>query len=212
MRDALHAARRRLFGVPGRGGRLRGLNAPFRAFAGRSTERWRRGRDSNPRNACALNGFRDRPVRPLRHLSAKPWLTVIVQRARTITTDLSVDKAVAGRIFKAAVDASVNARFAPSRSWGRPGLRRPDGRDGRATSARLVTPPRSVRPLRQVPPGLAGSGNRLSRVRRESLVREGAARLSRAPQRRRQPGAGRGRNAVSRPVPLFWPLLHPISR
>jgi uncharacterized protein len=29
----------------------------------------RRGRDSNPRNACALNGFRDRPDRPLRHLS-----------------------------------------------------------------------------------------------------------------------------------------------
>ena len=31
--------------------------------------RWRRGWDSNPRNACALNGFRDRPDRPLRHLS-----------------------------------------------------------------------------------------------------------------------------------------------
>ena len=29
---------------------------------------WRRERDSNPRNACALNGFRDRPVQPLRHL------------------------------------------------------------------------------------------------------------------------------------------------
>ncbi len=31
---------------------------------------WRRDRDSNPGNARALNGFRDRPVRPLRHLSA----------------------------------------------------------------------------------------------------------------------------------------------
>ncbi len=30
---------------------------------------WRRGWDSNPRTACTVNGFRDRPVRPLRHLS-----------------------------------------------------------------------------------------------------------------------------------------------
>ena len=37
---------------------------------------WRRGRDSNPRNACTLNGFRDRPVRPLRHLSKKVDLSV----------------------------------------------------------------------------------------------------------------------------------------
>ena len=29
----------------------------------------RRGRDSNPRCACAHNGFRDRPIRPLWHLS-----------------------------------------------------------------------------------------------------------------------------------------------
>jgi len=137
---------------------------------------------------------------------------VIVQRARTITTDLSVDKAVAGRIFKAAVDASVNACFAPSKSWGRPGLRRPDGRDGRATSVRLVTLPPSARPRRPAAPGLAGSGNRLTRVRRESLVREGAARQSPTPRWRWLPGAGRGRNTVSRPMPLFWPLLHPISR
>ena len=32
--------------------------------------KWRRGWDSNPRTACTVNGFRDRPVRPLRHLSA----------------------------------------------------------------------------------------------------------------------------------------------
>ena len=32
---------------------------------------WRRGRDSNPRYAFTHNGFRDRPVQPLRHPSAK---------------------------------------------------------------------------------------------------------------------------------------------
>ncbi len=32
-------------------------------------ELWRRGWDSNPRTACTVNGFRDRPDRPLRHLS-----------------------------------------------------------------------------------------------------------------------------------------------
>ena len=31
---------------------------------------WRRGRDSNPRTHHWINGFRDRPDRPLRHLSA----------------------------------------------------------------------------------------------------------------------------------------------
>src|SRR5215831_4988291 len=31
---------------------------------------WRRGRDSNPRNPCGFNGFRDRPIQPLSHLSA----------------------------------------------------------------------------------------------------------------------------------------------
>jgi hypothetical protein len=31
---------------------------------------WRRERDSNPRYTCAHNGFRDRPVQPLRHPSA----------------------------------------------------------------------------------------------------------------------------------------------
>ena len=29
----------------------------------------RRGRDSNPGTSKLVNGFRDRPVRPLRHLS-----------------------------------------------------------------------------------------------------------------------------------------------
>ena len=36
---------------------------------------WRRGWDSNPRTACTVNGFRDRPVRPLRHLSVKGQLS-----------------------------------------------------------------------------------------------------------------------------------------
>src|SRR5262245_35036991 len=36
---------------------------------GWATEIWRRGWDSNPRYACTHNGFRDRPDRPLRHLS-----------------------------------------------------------------------------------------------------------------------------------------------
>src|SRR5262245_54494334 len=31
---------------------------------------WRRGRDSNPRRACTLNGFQDRRNRPLCHPSA----------------------------------------------------------------------------------------------------------------------------------------------
>ena len=30
---------------------------------------WRRGRDSNPRDACTSNGFQDRRFRPLSHLS-----------------------------------------------------------------------------------------------------------------------------------------------
>ena len=44
--------------------------------------KWRRRRDSNPRNAHTLNGFRDRPDRPLWHLSsntdASLYLTVAV--------------------------------------------------------------------------------------------------------------------------------------
>ncbi len=34
-----------------------------------ASEDWRRGRDSNPRDACAPNGFQDRRNRPLCHLS-----------------------------------------------------------------------------------------------------------------------------------------------
>src|ERR1700694_1211575 len=35
---------------------------------------WRRGWDSNPRYACTHNGFRDRPDRPLWHLSGGPLI------------------------------------------------------------------------------------------------------------------------------------------
>src|ERR1043165_3416839 len=35
---------------------------------------WRRGWDSNPRYACTHNGFRDRPDRPLWHLSEAPLI------------------------------------------------------------------------------------------------------------------------------------------
>ena len=47
----------------------RGAAYPFHSsqLQGR---KWRRDRDSNPGWACTHNGFRDRPVRPLRHLSA----------------------------------------------------------------------------------------------------------------------------------------------
>ena len=45
------------------------LSCALIAMSGLRGTKWRRGRDSNPRNACALNGFRDRPDRPLRHLS-----------------------------------------------------------------------------------------------------------------------------------------------
>ena len=37
---------------------------------------WRRGRDSNPGWSCPHNGFRDRPIQPLWHLSIKRQLSV----------------------------------------------------------------------------------------------------------------------------------------
>ena len=39
-----------------------------------SVPKWRRGWDSNPRYPYGYNGFRDRPDRPLRHLSRRPRL------------------------------------------------------------------------------------------------------------------------------------------
>ena len=46
-------------------GRRRGLGIPKNRL-----RLWRWGWDSNPRYACAYNGFRDRPVQPLRHPTA----------------------------------------------------------------------------------------------------------------------------------------------
>src|SRR5262249_8268258 len=39
------------------------------------TPGWRRGRDSNPRDPEGSNGFRDRPIQPLSHLSGREFLT-----------------------------------------------------------------------------------------------------------------------------------------
>ena len=56
-----------------RGGRLCRVRLGSEADASAllRMEGWRRGWDSNPRYACTYNGFRDRPDRPLWHLSAK---------------------------------------------------------------------------------------------------------------------------------------------
>ncbi len=52
------------------GGSAAGSVSPRRGKDGE----WRRGRDSNPGSTEVLSGFRDHPVRPLRHLSAAgPW-------------------------------------------------------------------------------------------------------------------------------------------
>ena len=44
---------------------------------------WRKGRDSNPRNDCSLNAFREHPVRPLRHPSfgRTSWANPIIIQA-----------------------------------------------------------------------------------------------------------------------------------
>ena len=66
---------------------------------------WRRGWDSNPRYACAHNGFRDRPVRPLRHPSAGggPYRTdPKVGKARTVVHR-------AAQFFKPTRGAAVGA-------------------------------------------------------------------------------------------------------
>ena len=43
------------------------------AFARDESEGWRRGRDSNPWNPFRFNGFQDRRLKPLGHLSNFPW-------------------------------------------------------------------------------------------------------------------------------------------
>ena len=54
----------------------RGWRVDGRDFGdiGRRILVWRRGWDSNPRYAYTYNGFRDRPDRPLRHLSRGPHI------------------------------------------------------------------------------------------------------------------------------------------
>ena len=41
---------------------------------------WRRGWDSNPREACTSTGFRDRPIQPLWHLSGERRILAVPQR------------------------------------------------------------------------------------------------------------------------------------
>ena len=45
-------------------------------------DKWRRERDSNPRYVCTYNGFRDRHIQPLCHLSAEAssLMRCVVQR------------------------------------------------------------------------------------------------------------------------------------
>jgi hypothetical protein len=63
---------------PGRGGaRQAGGGRRWdgkRRFTAYFEAGWRRGWDSNPRYACTHNGFRDRPDRPLWHLSGAPLI------------------------------------------------------------------------------------------------------------------------------------------
>src|SRR5579883_3024278 len=49
-----------------------------------SERKWRRGWDSNPRYACTHNGFRDRPNRPLWHLSdrGRPYRGASLERQK----------------------------------------------------------------------------------------------------------------------------------
>ena len=71
---------------------------------------WRRDRDSNPGEAHTPNGFRDRPVRPLRHLSAS-----VVCDGRS---SLRVASLQAGTAADRAWRAVGSGGSAPSRSRG----------------------------------------------------------------------------------------------
>ena len=51
---------------------LRGFIDKGQGIDGRPHNAWR-GWDSNPRYSCPYSGFRDRPIRPLWHLSADEW-------------------------------------------------------------------------------------------------------------------------------------------
>src|SRR5215212_120056 len=45
-----------------------------RTAASPGESEWRRGWDSNPRTGCPVNGFRDRPIQPLWHLSGSIYI------------------------------------------------------------------------------------------------------------------------------------------
>ena len=66
--------------------------APAGHAQGQMVVSWRRGRDSNPRYGCPYNGFRDRPVRPLRHpsdgfpdLGGRPYIGGLAGRTRAVS-------------------------------------------------------------------------------------------------------------------------------
>ena len=50
---------------------LKNVNRDHDSRTGGLVRLWRRGRDSNPRDAYASNGFQDRRFQPLSHLSMK---------------------------------------------------------------------------------------------------------------------------------------------
>ncbi len=60
---------------------------------------WRRGRDSNPGWGCPHNGFRDRPVQPLRHLSGA---LIITQTGRQVDSLARVCVRIAGHALQRA--------------------------------------------------------------------------------------------------------------
>ena len=55
---------------------------PYRTRDIIANVKWRRGRDSNPRNAQTLNGFQDRRFQPLSHLSEHDLLTALWAKAQ----------------------------------------------------------------------------------------------------------------------------------
>ena len=94
------------------------------SIAQRKLLNWRRGWDSNPRYARAYNGFRDRPVRPLRHPSALDYIGLFRSIDRTLQrliTDWSqaAELSSVPRFPSADFRALSTLMTAP---WRRPGL------------------------------------------------------------------------------------------
>ena len=94
---------------------------------------WRRGWDSNPRYACTYNGFRDRPDRPLRHLSARNsgrTSVVPIHRARRSDKPHALgSRAIARCSGRSPADGGRSRTFFSSRA------KETSGRSLRATSA-----------------------------------------------------------------------------